>query len=436
MIDQLRLRSTVPAAVLLLAACSGDNAGPAGRVGPPYLAIVARLDVPIGVSAGDQYVFRIAELSGTVGIDTTVLSSPTDTVILSVEPATYRVTLDGLPANCSARDGTVALQEVPAGANTALVRFQVLCRAPLVVETGTDGTGADDQYYVRIVSAGVPERLRIIGANDTMRIDSLPPGEYDVELGAIAPNCDVTSDGRDRVRVVLPGAGGARASFRVRCSDPARRPRVLDYSAGTQDGGYALQFRAVDPDRDLERYSFDLTDCQGRSVLAKGGRTRRGLSSGRTARADTAVVIGAFELGQPAGPGPVCASLRLEDEQGNSTPWLDRRLDRAPGGNAPVFTSAGIGFRGTSAILVNYATADRDDDLVGVFGLARLADGALGPPDGQDDVGAYNAAGYLAPPLPEIPLGNGRPGLADYRSIILFAIDRRGNMSRRELPLF
>lgn len=431
----LRLRFLFPGVLGVLAAC-GQESGPSARAGPPYLAIVSKLDVPAGITPGARYTFRVAEISGTTGIDTVITAAPTDTTILSVVPATYRVTADSLPPNCSMRDGAEQYVLVPEGANTALARFQVICSSPLVIETGTDGAGADDQYYVRLAGAGIAERYLIIGGNDTLRVDSLPAGMYEVELGAIGPNCEVTSDGREMRRLQLSAQGGGRVSFRIRCSDLALRPVVTRFESGTQDGGFAFYFIASDPDRDIERYTFDVTDCAGTSLLPRGARTRRGLSSGRTSRADTTKVIGAFELGLSLSATPVCASLRVEDEQGNTTRWIDRRLGTAPGGAAPVFVSAGIGFQGTSAIEVSVSVADLDNDFAGLFAMARLSDGALGPSDGQPDIGAFNAAGYLAPPLPNVPLGNGRPELADYHAIILYGIDLRGNVTRRELPLF
>lgn len=430
-----RLRFLLPGVVGILAAC-GQESGPSARAGPPYLAIINKLDVPAGIAPGASYTFQVTELSGTTGIDTTITASPTDTIILSVVPATYRVTVDSLPHNCLMRDGIEQVILVPEGANTAVARFQVICSSPLVVETGTDGAGADNQYYVRVAGAGITERFLVIGGNDTLRVDSLPAGMYDVELGAIGPNCDVTSDGREYRRLELSAQGGARVSFRIRCSDPAKRPVIRRFESGTQDGGFAFYVIATDPDRDIERYTYDVTDCAGTSLIPRGARTRRGLSSGRTARGDSITVIGAFELGILPGATPMCASLRVEDEQGNTTSWIDRRLDAAPGGAAPVFVSAGLGFQGTSAIVVSVAVADLDNDFVGLFPMARLSDGALGPPDGQPDIGAFNAAGYLAPPLPNVPLGNGRPGLADYHAIILYGIDLRGNVTRRELPTF
>ena len=436
--DHLRMPRSrfLIAGVLMLVAACGQESDPGGRAGPPYLAIINKLDTPAGIDPGAQYTFHVTEISGTTGIDTVIRAAPTDTIILSVVPATYRITADSLPSNCLIRDGMEQFVLVPEGANTAVARFQVICSSPLVVETGTDGAGADTQYYVRLRGAGIAERFLVIGGSDTLRVDSLPGGSYEVELGAIAPNCDVTSDGRELRRIALPAQGGGRVSFRIRCSDPARRPSVVRFESGTQDGGFGFYFIAADPDRDIERYTYDVTDCAGTSLLPRGARTRRGLSSGRTSRADTATVIGAFELGLSPGTTPMCASLRVEDEEGNTTSWIDRRLGVAPGGAPPVFVSAGLGFQGTSAITVSVAVADLDNDFVGLFPMARLSDGALGPPDGQPDVGSFNAAGYLEPPLPNVPLGNGRPGLADYHAIILYGIDLRGNVTRRELPIF
>ena len=75
----------------------------------------------------------------------------------------------------------------------------------------------------------------------------------------------------------------------------------------------ALRTEAADPDGDVERYFWDITDCQGKSVLPGGGRTRRGLFGDRISGEDTATVFGAIELGLPdADLQGRCTSIRVE----------------------------------------------------------------------------------------------------------------------------
>jgi hypothetical protein len=221
----------------------------------------------------------------------------------------------------------------------------------------------------------------------------------------------------------------------VRCSDAARRPRIRAFASGAADGGHAFAFSATDPNRDIERYFFDLTDCAGTSVLSSGVRSRRGLQGGRTSRLDSVVVIGAFEFAMTAADqAGYCPELRIEDEEGNSSPWV--RLAAGPaGGQPPTFVSAGVGFVGTTAIEVSVSVQDADGDLAGLFPYARLSDGTLGPVDGHPDLGAFNTSGYLIPPLPLVPLGPGRPGLADFQRFIVYGVDWRGNVSRREISV-
>lgn len=418
----------------VLAGCRGESLAPPG---PPYLAIVTRLDVPKGVDPGRTYAYHVTELSGTLGIDTTIFAAPTDTVILSLPPATYRVRADGLPSYCLQRDGAEQFVLLPRDANTGIARYFVICRAPLALELATDGPRPDTDYYVRLNGVGATDRLIAVGANDTVVVDSLPPGRYTAELGGVAPNCLLAAVGSERQEVDVGERGGNRVTFRVRCSDPSRRPALLDIVAGHDGGGVAFAFRAADPDRDIERFHFDLTDCAGRSVLPGGGRLRRGLSSGRTAFADTALVIGAYELRlDPAALDGRCVALRVEDEQGNSSEWRQRALV-APGSAAsPVVVSFGRTFEGFTRMNVQLAVDDPDGDLVGLFGLLRLRDGSLGAPDGVPDIGAFNASGYLTPPLPSVPLGNGRPELGAYEAILVYLIDRLGHVRRAELPVF
>jgi hypothetical protein len=190
-----------------------------------------------------------------------------------------------------------------------------------------------------------------------------------------------------------------------------------------------VAFRAIDPDHDIERFFWDLTDCRGTSVQPGGVRLRRGLSTGRTAGADTVTVIGAFEVGVPdSAMAGKCMSLRVVDEYGNTTPITEQAL-AAGGGRAPSASIFNATLQSTSALRTTLAATDSDGDFVGTFVAAELRDGILFPVDGEPDLGIYNTAGYLGTAVPDLPLGS-RIQYYDVYSLIVYLIDSQGNFTR------
>ena len=128
------------------------------------------------------------------------------------------------------------------------------------------------------------------------------------------------------------------ADFRVVCSDEALRPRLLSVASSYHDGASGFVAVVTDAGRDVERYVWDITDCHGKSVLPEGGRTRRGLSGGRTAQQDTVTIVGAFEVGRPdVEMVGRCTSLRFVDQLGNTTPVVEEPIGNE-GGRPPVAT--------------------------------------------------------------------------------------------------
>jgi hypothetical protein len=417
---------------LALAGCRSEILAPPGRTGPPYLAVVTRTRSPEGITVTTPYEYRIEELSQTLNIDTTLTVAPSDTVILSVPAATYRVTLSGLPPKCHVQGSPDQAVVIPEGTNTALLRYLVLCEAQLFLENLTDGQQKDTDFIYRIVNGSGAERVGLIRANDTVLLDGFQPGQHTLRLSHVAPNCHVVSNGGEEQSVEIAATGTQYIPLRISCSDPVHQPELLFLAGRYQDGVSGFLFRARDPDRDIDRYAWDLTDCRRRSVLPQGGRSRIGLTFGRTAKLDTIQVMGAFEVGRPdAEMQSGCVAIRLIDLFGNTTAVVEAPLTGS-GGAAPTPTDFNAVLIGTQAIRTTVAVADADDDFLGVFAAARLRDGVLGPPDGNTDFGVFNPSGYLGTQLPDVPLGSGRPPYTDYYSIILFLFDQRGNFRRIE----
>ncbi|MEO8138231.1 MAG: hypothetical protein ABI742_01235 [Gemmatimonadota bacterium] len=411
--------------LLALAGCND----PTAPTQPPYIAVVAVITAAPGTDVGAQYSYRIEEISGTLKIDKTFHVSPTDTVIMPVKPATYRITLTGLPPQCQVQDGNEIYLLVPPGSNTAIWRYLISCESQLTVTTGTDGFAADNGFIYHVTGPG-SDRTGILTGNDTLRMDGLAPGDYDVSLAHVASNCVVTNDGGTRLHFALDGKGGSKADFRIVCSDEAHRPSLLSFASSYHDGTSGFLIRATDPDHDIERYAWDITDCHGKSVLTGGGRLRRGLSQDRSAGQDTITVFGAIELGLPdASVQGHCTSIRVADEFGNTTPVVEELIGNETGpGPLPAYFNAQFS---TTASLSTQLTMT-DPAFAGVFAAALLRDGILFPPDGNPDLGVFNTEGYTDVLLPTVPLGGNQPQYYDYYSVILYLFDSTGNFTRVE----
>lgn len=395
-----------------------------------YIAIVTLVDDPSTIGSTARVDYRVTELSGTIPFDKVYRVSPFDTVIVQVEPATYSVTLAGIPSYCRLRYGDRQDLYVAPGTNTTIARYFASCTPPLTIRTFTEGLDPDPEYVYRIAPAGGNETVGLIGGTDTVSFDTLPAGPYTIELSHVSANCDVVSDQGARQQVQVDSLGGTEAQFRVNCSDPAKRPMLLSLAGSYHDGAAAFTFRAADPDRNLERYYWDLTNCQGRSLLSGGARLRRGLSQGRTFGLDTVTVVAAFEVGLPDDSlQGRCMSLRVADEFGNSTPVIERTLGGS--GTAPSAVGFNALLLGSAALHTSMTATDPDGDFAGVFPEARLRDGVLGPSDGNPDLGIYSAAGYLDTGIPDVPLG-GRIQYYDVYAVIVYLVDAQGNFTRVE----
>lgn len=423
-------RVIVPALLVVALGCTE----PTRVVQPTYLAIVNKILAPAGVPPTGTYRYRIAELSGTLHIDTTLTGAPTDTVIVILPPATYEVTISDVPPVCGVRQ-PVQYVQIPPRSNTSIIRYAIDCDAALTIETSTDGFDVDPEFLYRLTAPDGTERLGSVRSNDTLRVSGVGAGEYDFQLIGIAEHCVVTSDGGARRRLTVREQGGAQLLFRVVCSRVAERPRLLALRGSYAGGVSAFTLRAVDPDRDIERYYWDLTDCRANSVLPKGGRLRRNLLNERTAYQDTVLIAAAFEVGVAdsllAGK---CVAMRVMDQYGNSTPVIQAPLAPAVG-RPPVIERFNASYIGTSHLRTTLAARDPDGDLVGTFVAARLRDGVLGPPDGAQDIGIFSSAGFLGTAIPDFRLGtpNDRfPRYDDYYGLIVYVIDAAGNFVRQE----
>lgn len=424
---------------VLLAGCISESiAGPVRQ--PPYLAILMQVDALPGINTGGPYLFRVRELSGTIKFDSTFRASPRDTVILPVKAATYRVDIADVPSTCGVRDGTSQAVVVPPRSNTSVLRFTLSCVPSLVVAAYVDGFTADSDFVVTVRDTTGRELASVLPANDTIRFDRLPAGRYAVTLRHLNDNCTVLSDGGPAVNVMVRPTGGVFVPFRITCADAARRPRIISLAGSFADGALGYVLRVVDPDKDVDRMFLDVTDCNRRSVLAGGGK-RRGAFTGQpnVSGRDTAIIIGAYDL-EPTDSVAVrhCLAAWVTDNRGNTSAFAEvplRSSDPLRRPTVPLFEARR---NGTKSILVDLQVRDPDNDFAGLFAVYLVRDGVLAAADGQPDRVVLQPAGTTATTVPEFLVNIGLGNWNDYLSVVIYALDRAGNMTRvqRILPDF
>ncbi len=414
-----------------LLACR-DLVAPARK--PPYLAIVNQIVAPSQAAIGTQYVYHVRELSGTLGIDTLVVAAPRDTVILPLPPATYVVDLSGVPPTCKARNQGRAAVLIAPNTNTSIVRYFITCQSQLTVTVATDGGAADSLYVYHLTTSTGAQHLGLLRANDTLVFFQLAAGDAAFDLADVAANCDVTSDGGASRRIPIDSLGGAELDFRVVCSDPERRPHILSTHTTYHDGVGGLTFQATSPDRDVDRFVWDVTDCHRTSILPGGPRIRGGLAGGRTTNQDSITAVSAFEIGLPDSlVRGACAALWVIDSRGNMSPIVEAPIGSG-GGRPPVAPLFNAHFEGPQILHTDLTVTDPDGDFLGLFVAYRLRDGVLGPPDGIPDL-AYassNKAGLLGDQVPDLLIGKAPFTYDNFYAMILYLFDAQGNFTRLE----
>jgi hypothetical protein len=374
----------------------------------------------------------VRELSGTIKFDTSFRASTRDTVIIPVTAATYRVDISDVPSTCGIRDGSAQAIVVPPDANTSLIRFFLNCAPALTVAAYVDGFARDSDFVVTVRDSTGKEQASVLAANDTIRLTGLPAGRYEVFLRHLADNCVPINDGGARIPVEIRPSGGAFASFRIVCSDSRRQPRIVSLAGSSTGNSIGYVVRVTDSDRDVEQTFVDVTDCQQRSVLPDGGKRRNGMSTQpEVISRDTAVIIGAYDLGVPeATLVGRCLGVWIADSRGNTSPMTEIPLRPASTTSRPVVSTFTARVVGVTAIRAEATMRDPENDLVGTFVVYLVRDGVLTQADGQMDRVVNKPAGVLGTSIPELALNIGYGNWNDYLGAILYAVDRAGNVTR------
>ena len=428
-----RLLRLVPLLAVALVSCH-ESVAPR-RIGPPYLAIVPRwTTAPEARLSGAVSRYRVTMLSTPSTLDTTFYIAVRDTVILSVEPATYEIELDNVPDRCPVRDGGKRLAVVAPGASTAIVRYSISCRVMLTVQLSMQGINPPTNLRWRLVGDRV-SRLGNATPNDTLVFDDIPAGPYTIELRELPSNCQITTPSKDRTQSFdIPATGDRYVQVAVECYDPPARPRILKAYSSYADGAAALYVKYYDGQYDGDAVVWDITNCSGISLLPTGGVTRRVISSGSLILRDT------MEFGivlEPTFAASVaanaCSRIRLIDRAGNSSNIIEQPLNFSTG-TAPRFTTLNSIFVGFGAIETTFSADDAEQDIAATVVGYTLRDGALGsPPNGAEDKIFARSIGYPGLTVPGVQIGTSNlPPATDWRSTFVYIIDRGGNFARSQ----
>jgi hypothetical protein len=428
LLDSVAAAGRLAAVGLLALAVQGCASEAVEPVSPPYLAIVTLFDAPPGpdVEAGLRY--HVRDIIGLEPLDTVIRISPTDTVIIPVPPSTYRVVIEGLPERCSTRSGTqqdvVLLEEY----NTGLARFIVNCQPTLGFAVSAYGPSVDSEFIFRLRGGeGAVDSAGVLRSGDSVFVSPLPPGDYSLTLGHVAPNCLAVSDGGAVQRFTVGATAGPFRTFNVSCSSPSQRPAVRAVRGSFRDGALGFVVTATDPDNDIATLLWDLTSCDATS-LRGGVPVERRFALDR-ARVDTVTFLGATEIALSGEDAAIaCVAVRVTDSLGNSSELVERRLQSS--GQRPTATRFNSFVRSGVATRIELEANDADGDLVGTVVLRRVRDGYFGPPDGRDEFLLARSEGYLSTLIPDLPLGAPFPTQEDVNAVYVYLIDAAGNFTR------
>lgn len=428
-------RQTAMVVVSVLGLGCSDSTAPS-TAAPPYLAIVAKIDAAPGTPVGTAYAYRVRSLSAGLTLDTTVSAAPSDTVILSLKPATYSVEIGAVPPTCLVREGAEQEALIPPQSNTTVVRYRLVCRNVAAVVIQTDSAMAADtskhaDYIYRLTRPDGGQQVGIAHPIDTLRFDGLGTGVAIFELLDIGGSCDVVSDGGEARRFAVDSVGGAHVEMRITCSAPVGRPSVVSVRASYHDGALGFVLQGTDPDArsdsKLESYTAGLTDCHRTSLSGKGPITVGPFSVIPPPGVDTVQVVGAFEVGLPDATARAgCLAVWFTDRSGNISPIVEAPL--GPGVTGPRVDAFNARFNGETAIQSSLVVSDLS--YLGAFEVTLLRNASGGTP-GNPVARTRTATGYVGTTaLPDIPLGSPPWLFENCLAVILYAFDANGNFTR------
>lgn len=401
---------------------------------PPFIVVIPRVTAVPGAVL-PPVTYRLRQLSEPGTRTTMVVAGARDTVRFGrLELGTYLIEAIGFPDRCTVQDEGARQTAIVFDNNTtSIVRLSVSCVPALVVNTSVEGEVPRDSVTLLLQAPDGQVTTRRLASMTTRAIfDDVPAGEYRVGFLLLPPNChSLAPGGARRVPVDVPRVAGTTLTLAYQCAPTASSPRLLTMAASRREGIAGFIVRAVDPNRNLDRLAFSLTDCAGRHLLAGGERIRTGFLRDNGVSDDTSQATVAVPIPASADSlGRICVGARVLDRDGNSSAIVERELLEADPARAPRATEMNAVFTSRFAMSVTLAVADPQGDYAGAFGLLVLRDGTLnGQFDGQPDIASWNGLGFPGTQLPVLPIGNGRPDLEAYVEMVLVLIDRTGQIA-------
>lgn len=400
-----------------------------------FLAVILTTFGPAALEPNQKYTVRIREASGTYDFDQQFLAGPNDTITGTYPLATYVISVDDVPPACTSRIGNAQAALISTAGNTAITRFNFECNSLLAVTILADGHQVDSSFVWTVTAQGGRQRFGTADAADTVRIDDITAGAYTVELGHIAENCIVTSDGWRRHTAVVSPPASTTVQFRVRCTDLERAPRVTHFASSIRNGTGGFYAEIVEPNRASEdglgAFSLNITDCLGNPMFPSAKYVQNFIRYDRIAGADTARIAVTIPIPDDTTDfGRACMAARFDDLEGNTTLWLEER-NRNETGSAPLITNFNAVLSG-GMLRTALSATDPDNDVAGAYVFISFTDGSqTATPDGYPDIRAFNTVGYL-PPFNDLPAidPQGKFQMSDVIAVVVDVIDRAGNVTR------
>src|SRR5690242_18409474 len=174
------------------------------------------------------------------GSDQGAITTTGQVTLTGLVLGSHVVGLTGLAGNCQVQGDNLRTVTVTPG-GTATADYTISCTAPppgagtLRISTTTTGSDPDAGGYTVSVDGGP---ARPIGANAVEEISNVSPGNHQVRLSDVSPNCRV--QGSNPRAATVPAGGSVDVGFSITCSPATGTVRVNLTTNGqpTDPNGY------------------------------------------------------------------------------------------------------------------------------------------------------------------------------------------------------
>ena len=361
----------------LAVACGGDS------VNAPGTATLEITTTTTGVEPDpDGYMLQVdAGEPRAIGAGATLQ-------IPDVAPGNHAILLAGVAPNCTVQEENPHTVTLAAG-QTAAVSFAVTCAATtggLQVTAATTGPSPDADGYALTVD-GTDQGT--IGANGTLPLDGLTPGEHSIGLGAVAGNCLVQGE---NPRIVSVASGTTLdVAFAVTCSPPTPGSGII-----------RIQTTTTGSDPDPNGYTFAVDDGATQPIAASTTTSLSNVAAGaHTVRLSSLASNCAVEGDNPrsvtvVGGATVDVSFAVSCTATTGTIRVSVATSGAPtdpdgyGVKVDDRSRRTIGTSGSTSLTAG--AGDHTVELTGVAPNCQVADGRSRPVTVQ--VGAVQEVGF------------------------------------------